>query len=143
MLSCLALLGFLQELTFFNANLRAFERYFGLVNKEDLEKVLRSEIFVNKADNQVGATYEILGYDPIQKSFLTPKYVIRAKDPRLHNITIVEHGFLIYEGSPIPEGVPLVGTSSSAQVAEAEGGELEEEEVADLGPSEDEFGVFD
>ena len=85
-----------------------------MVNKEDLQTVLRSEIFVNEADNQVRAAHEILGYDPIQKSFSAPKHVIRAKDSRLHNITVVEHGFLIPEGSPIPEGVPLVGDSSSA-----------------------------
>jgi len=59
--------------------------------------------------------------------------VIRAKDPRLHRITVAEHGFLLPEGSPVPEGILLVGPSSSHQTAEAEG---------DLGPSEDEFGVF-
>ena len=60
--------------------------------------------------------------------------MIRANDPRLHKITVVEHEFLLPEGSPIPEGVPLVGLSSFHQAAEAEG---------DLGPSEDKFGVFD
>ena len=59
--------------------------------------------------------------------------MMRAKDPRLHRITVAEHGFLLPKGSPVPEGVLLVGPSSSHQTAEAEG---------DLGPSEDEFGVF-
>ena len=99
---------------------------------------------MNKADNQVRAAHKILGYDPIQKSFLAPKYVIRAKDPQLHRITVAKHRFLLLEGSPVLEGVPSVGPSSSHQAAEAEGGRVEiEGEVADLGPSEDEFGVFD
>ena len=69
--------------------------------------------------------------------------MIRAKDPWLHKITIAEHEFLLPEGSPVPEGIPLAGPSSSHQAAEAEGGRVEsEEEVANLGPSEDEFGVF-
>ena len=60
--------------------------------------------------------------------------MIRANDLRLHRITVAEHGFLLPEGSPVPKGIPLVGPSSSHQAAEAEG---------DLGPSEEEFGVFD
>ena len=60
--------------------------------------------------------------------------MIRANDPQLHKITVVEHGFLILEGFPIPEGIPLVDTSSSYLVAEAED---------DLGLFEEEFGVFD
>ena len=60
--------------------------------------------------------------------------MIRANDLWLHKITVVEHGFLIPEGSLVPEGIPLAGPSSSYQAAEVEG---------DLGPSEEEFGVFD
>ena len=41
---------------------------------------------------------------------------------------------MIPEGSPVPEGVPLAGSSSSHQAAEAEG---------DLSLSEAGFGVFD
>ena len=42
--------------------------------------------------------------------------------------------FLLPEGSPVPKGIPLAGPSSSHQATEAEG---------DLGPPEEEFGVFD
>ena len=59
--------------------------------------------------------------------------MIRANDPQLQKIAVVEHEFLIPEGSPVPKGIPLAGSSSSHQVAEAEG---------DLGLSEEEFGVF-
>ena len=54
---------------------------------------------MNEGDLQVRATHKILGYDPIQKSFAAPKYVIKAKDPRLQKITVAEHGFFFPEGS--------------------------------------------
>ena len=54
---------------------------------------------MNEGDHQVKAAHKILGYDPIQKSFATPKYVIKAKDPRLQKIIVVEHGFFFLRGS--------------------------------------------
>ena len=109
-----------------------------------MEAILKAEVFVNEVDNQVRAAHKILEYDPIQKSFLTPKYVIRAKDPRFHRITIAEQGFSIPEGLPTPKSASLAGSSSSHQTAEAKGGRVEsEEQVAKLGQSKDEFGVFD
>ena len=99
---------------------------------------------MNEVDNQVRTAHKILGYDPIQKSFSAPKYVIKAKDPWLHRITVAEHGFSIPEGLPVPKGASLAGSFSSYQATEAEGGRVEsEEQVAELGQSEDEFGVFD
>ena len=100
----------------------------------DLETILQAAVFVNDEDGQVRAAHKILGYDPIQKSFADPKHVIRANDPRLQKIIVVESGFLITKRSPIPEGIPLVGSSLSHQAAEDEG---------DLGLSEEGFGVFD
>ena len=99
---------------------------------------------MNEVDNQVKAAHKILGYDLIQKSFSASKYVIRAKDPRLHRITVVEHGFLLPEGSSTQRGATLAGSSSSHQAAEVEGVRAEsEEQVAELGQPEDEFGAFD
>ena len=60
--------------------------------------------------------------------------MISANRPPLPKITVVEQGFLISEGSPIPEGIPLVGSSSSHQAAEDEG---------NLGLSEKGFRAFD
>ena len=60
--------------------------------------------------------------------------MIRANDPRLQKITVIEHEFLISEGSLVLEGIPLAGSSSSHQAAEDE---------SDLGLSEEGFGVFD
>ena len=98
---------------------------------------------MNQGDNQVRVAHKILGYDPIQKSFLAPKYVIRAKDPWLHRITVAEHGFLLPEGSSAQRGATLAGSSSSYQAAETEEVRVEsEEQVAKLGQSEDEFGAF-
>ena len=99
-----------------------------------METVLKAAVFVNEEDGQVRAAHKILGYKPIQKSFVSPKHVIRANDPWLQKITVVEHGFLIFEGSLVPEGIPLAGSSLSHQAAEDEG---------DLGLSEKGFGVFD
>ena len=89
---------------------------------------------MNEGDFQVRAAHKILGYNPIQKSFSAPKYVIKAKDPRLHRITVAEHDFLLPEGSSAQGGATLAGSSSSQQAAEAkEVGEEGEEQVAELG----------
>ena len=68
---------------------------------------------MNEGDNQVRAAHEILGYDPIQNSFSALKFVIRAKDPRLHRITVAKHGFLLSKGSSAQGGAMLAGSSSS------------------------------
>ena len=83
---------------------------------------------MNEVDNQVRATHKILEYDPIQKSFSAPKYVIRTKDPWLHRITVAEHKFLLPEGSSTQGGAMLASSSLSHQVAEAEGVKAESEE---------------
>ena len=114
------------------ADPHAFERHLHLVNRVDLETILQAEVFVNEGDLQVRAAHKILGYDPIQKSFAAPKYVIKAKDPQLQKITVAEHGFFFPEGS------------FSQQAAEIEeGGAESEEQVIELDQSEDEFGAFD
>ena len=99
-----------------------------------MKTVLQAAVFVNDEDGQVRAAHKILGYTPLQKLFANPKHVINANHPRLPKITVVEQGFLISEGSPIPEGIPLVGSLLSHQAAEDEG---------NLGLSEEGFGAFD
>ena len=99
---------------------------------------------MNESGNQVKAAHKIFGYDPIQKSFLASKYVIKAKDPRLHRITVAEQGFLLPEGSFAQGGATLASSSSSQQAVEAEEvGAEGKEQVVELGQSEDEFGAFD
>ena len=99
---------------------------------------------MKESDFQVRVAHNILGYDPIQKSFSTPKYMIKAKDPRLHRITVAKHGFLLPEGSSTQGGATLASSSSSQQAVETEEVRAEgEEQVIELGQSKDEFGVFD
>ena len=115
-----------------------------MVNRVDLETIFKLEVFVNEGDNQVRATHKILGYDPIQKPFSATKYVIRAKDPRLHRIIVAKQGFLLPKGSFAQGGTTLAGSSSSQQVAKAEEVGVEgEDQVVELGQSEDEFSAFD
>ena len=70
------------------ADPHAIERHLHLVNRADLETAFRTEVFVNESDHQVHAAHKILGYEPIQRSFMAPKSVIRAKDPRLQQIIV-------------------------------------------------------
>ena len=81
------------------ADPHAFERHLHLVNRADLKTILRAVVFVNESDHQVRAAHKILGYDPIQRSFAAPKSVIRAKDPQLQQLTVVEHDFFLPEKS--------------------------------------------
>ena len=114
----------------------------------------------------------ILGIIPICHFFQAPKCVIKAHDPRLHRNNVVVEGFLLPEGAqipegtfstqpilfpgattegaqsstPIPEGIPKVGASSSQQFTEiatsSRTRDSKEEEVVEVTDSEDEFEVF-
>ena len=98
---------------------------------------------MNEDDNQLRVAQLILGYTPISCTFQVPNCVIKARDPCLHRISIVVEGFLLPEGASLPEGVPLVGSSSSRPVVKEEEEKTEkEEEVVELGSSEDKFEVF-
>jgi len=103
----------------------------------------------------------ILGYTPISSSFQAPKCVIRARDPRLHQISVAVPGFLLPQGAPIPEGTlitqPILeGTLTGLHIPEgvpkvalqpSSKEESEEEErqkkVVDVSDSEDFYEVFD
>ena len=81
--------------------------------------------------------------------------MIRAKDPRLHRISVAYEGFVVPKGIPLPTGTPLtqplpVATLSAGapspspilQEGEEEEKEPEEESFVDLIESIDEFEVF-
>ena len=78
-----------------------------LVNKASLDRILQSEVYVNESDSQLRATHLILGYTPISRAFQAPKCVIRAKDPRLHRISVAYEGFVVPKGIPLPRYSPL------------------------------------
>lgn len=123
---------------------------FNLVNHEDLNRILQSEVFLRR-DNQLQATYVILEYTSISSSFQSPKYMIKAKDPSLVQFDFVILGFLT---SPPP---PLKGTHNVAltnqQIAEilqAEdevipSDEEQEEPIQEPKPAnlEEDFSIFD
>ena len=78
-----------------------------LINKASLDRILQSEVYVNKADDQLRAAHLILGYKPISRAFQAPRCVIRAKDPQLHRISVTYEGFIVPEGIPLPRNTPL------------------------------------
>ena len=119
-------------------------------------------MYVNEADGQVRAAHLILGYTPLLFAFQAPKYMIKARNPRLHRISFAYQGFVIPEGVPLPKdtsrtqplfvATPSVGASSSQLVFKEEKERREEEEeeeeernpeeVVDLSDSSEEFEVF-
>ena len=116
-----------------------------LVNKASLDRVLRAEIYINEFNGQLRAANLILGYNPISRTFQVPSCVIRAKDPRLHRISVTYEGFVVPQGVPLPryspltEPLPVTGLAAAAtsyppiyQVEEEEEVEREEEGFVDL-----------
>ena len=114
-------------------------------------------MYVNEADGQLRAAHLILGYNPISHTFQTPTCVIRARDPRLHRISVAYEGFVVPQGIPLPRYSPLTEplpvatlaarvTSSPPplifQVEEEEEAEQEEEGFVDLTVSTDDYEVF-
>ena len=101
------------------------------------------------------ATHLILGYKPISHAFQAPRCVIRAKDPRLHRISVAYEGFVVPEGIPLPRNTPLTqplpvvtlsarvpSPSPILQVEKEEKKKQEGEGFVDLTESIDEFEVF-
>ena len=78
-----------------------------LVNKVSLDRVLRAEIYVNESDGQLRVAHLILRYNPISRAFQAPSCVIRARDPRLHRISVAYEGFVVPQGIPLPRYPPL------------------------------------
>ena len=120
---------------------------------------------MNKTDGQLRAAHLILRYTPFSFAFQDPKYVIRARDPRLQRISVAYKGFVVPEDIPLPRDTPhtqplfvsIVSTwASSSQLAlkeeEVEEKEKEEEkeeeeeenpeEVVEVSNSSDNFEIF-
>ena len=125
---------------------------FSLVNQPSLDKILKVEVFVH-IDGQLRAAHLILDYIPISKRFLAPKCVIKARDPRLQQISIAAPSFLLpnpvpkgtLTTEPIPEGIPKVVSPlpQTTRVATSfHPASTEEEEVVEVIDFEDESEVF-
>ena len=124
---------------------------FNLVNESSLDKILKAKVFVH-TDSQLRAVHIILGYTPISKTFQALKCVIKARDLRLHRISVAVPSFLISGQIPkgvlttttILEEVPKVEASSSHPISkeEEEEKEKEEGEIFEVFDSEDDFEVL-
>ena len=77
-----------------------------LVNVNDLNKFLKSEVFVSE-DRQLRAVHLILDFHPISEIFQEVGHTIRASDPRLRRIDIFIPRFLPCEDI-VPVGTHFV-----------------------------------
>ena len=66
------------------------------VNVADLNKVLKSEVFVSE-DKQLRAIHLILNFQPLFNKFQDVGHAIRAGDPRLARIDVLVPRFLARE----------------------------------------------
>ena len=64
-----------------------------LVNVVDLNKLLRSEVFMSE-DRQLRVVHLILDFEPLSDKFQDMGHVIRASDPRLALIDVLVPSFL-------------------------------------------------
>ena len=69
---------------------------FNFVDVPDLNKVLRSEVFMSE-DKQLRAVHLILNFKPLSDKFQDVGNAIRAGDPRLARIDVLVLGFLTGE----------------------------------------------
>lgn len=106
-------------------------------------KILKAEIFVH-TDGQLRTAHLILGCNPLSSSFQSPKCVIKAKDPFLHQINIAVPGFLVT--SPVLEGVQQIELPFLRAVEEeatpSQATIKEEEVVVEISESKDDFEIF-
>ena len=126
---------------------------FSLVNKENLDNILKAEIFIH-SNGQLRAAHLILGYTPISKTFLVPMCVIKVNNSHLQRISVATLGFLLPspkpEGvqvtTPIFEGIPKVEASTTQQITRVATlsrlTNIEKGEVVEVADSEDKFEVF-
>ena len=118
-----------------------------------LDRILQSEVYVNESDGQLRAAHLILGYTPISRAFQAPKCMIKAKDPRLHRISVAYEGFVVPEGIPLPKNTVFhqpfpvatlsTGAPSPSPILQEGEEEQEEQGFVDLTESVDDFEVFD
>ena len=114
-----------------------------LVNGPDLTRILQSEIFIH-TNRQLRVTHLILGYKPISTNFQAPKYVIKVKDSRLHQINIVVLGFLIGPPSKGAHQIKLpFQLSAEEEVTSSHLVPKEAIKVVEVLDSEDDFEAFD
>ena len=126
-----------------------------MVNVKDLNKVLRSEVFVSK-DRQLRVVHLILDFKPLSNAFQDIGHEIRPGNPQLRKIDVSIPGFLAHEDivpvelpsqRAFPAAIPKEDTTSSRLSLEEEINQflLKEEEEVRADPVEilDSKGEFD
>ena len=78
------------------ANKRHVAPNLNLVNVSNLNKLLRSKVFVSE-DRQLRAIHLILDFKPLSNKFQDVSHAIRVSDPRLARIDVSMPGFLARE----------------------------------------------
>ena len=125
------------------ADKNVFVPNFSLVNQPSLDKILKAKVFVH-SDGQLKTTHLILGYTPISKSLQVPKCVIKAKDSRLHRISVVVSSFLSTD--PILEGILKIALPSQYAVKEeatsSQPSNKEGEGIVKVSDSKDDSEIF-
>ena len=89
------------------ANKRHVVPCLSLVKVANLNKVLRSKVFVSK-DRQLKAIHLILDFEPILENFQEVSHAIRAGEPRLCRIDESVPGFLAREDVMPAELSPIL-----------------------------------
>ena len=75
-----------------------------MVNITDLNKVLRSEVFVSE-DRQLRVIHLILNFEPLSNKFQDVGHAIRAGDPRICRIDVTVPRFPVRE-NVVPVELP-------------------------------------
>ena len=70
--------------------------------------ILQAEMYVNETDGQLRVAHLILRYTPLSLAFQAPKYVIKARDPRLHHISVAYQGSLFQRVSQFLKVLPVL-----------------------------------
>ena len=86
-------IGLTMICSVFFADKRHVAPRLSLVNVADLNRVLRSEVFVSE-DRQLRVVHLILDFEPISDNFQEVGHAIRVGDPRLCRIDVSVLGFL-------------------------------------------------
>ena len=97
------------------------------------------------SDDQLRVAHLIFGYNLLSSSFQVSKCLMKAKDPRLHQINVATPGFLTINlilGGVLEVILPLQYTTREATSSHPGIKEEKEEEIVDVSDSEYDFKVF-
>ena len=108
---------FIYLIMIFSSNVFADKQHVGpklnLVNVPAFNKLLRSDIFVSE-DGQLRAVHLVFDFKPLSNAFQDVGQVIRAGDPRIHQINVSRPDFLAWlDLPPVDYPLPLALTTTT------------------------------